>query len=170
MTRPTSGYEFFFPALIMGINEHSSQWHSSSQLVCFRRTKQWLHLNPPVVISVDWTLFGKAHTYLDKVLRLTVHVGAQNKHEVKKELSVGLRDKISSRHKSGEWYRKLNGRCLEPPGLFLEPASSLKIREVTNGKEPNGHSAGAPALFCGERRTFQKDNHLCRNSPIGPGR
>ena len=36
-----------------------------------------------MVISVDWTGFGKAHTCLYKVPQLTVHVRAQTKHEVK---------------------------------------------------------------------------------------
>ncbi|KAI3363716.1 hypothetical protein L3Q82_001332 [Scortum barcoo] len=33
-------------------------------------------------------------------------------------------------------------------------------------QEPDGHSVRAPAYLCRERRTFQKDNHLCSNLPI----
>ncbi|KAI3372164.1 hypothetical protein L3Q82_007017 [Scortum barcoo] len=35
-------------------------------------------------------------------------------------------------------------------------------------QEPDGHSVRAPAYLCRERRTFQKDNHLCSNPPIRP--
>ena len=42
-----------------------------------------LNWSSPVVNSVDWTWFGKAHTCLYKVPQLTVHVRAQTKHEVK---------------------------------------------------------------------------------------
>ena len=33
-----------------------------------------LHWSPPVINSIDWTWFGKAHTCLYKVPQLTVHV------------------------------------------------------------------------------------------------
>ena len=42
-----------------------------------------LNWSPPVVNSVDWTYFGKAHTCPYKLPQLTVHVRAQTKHEVK---------------------------------------------------------------------------------------
>ena len=42
-----------------------------------------LNWSPPLVNSVDWTWFGKAHTCLYKVPQLTVHVRALTKHEVK---------------------------------------------------------------------------------------
>ena len=35
--------------------------------------------SPPVVHSIDWTWFGKAHTCLYKVTQLTVHVRAKTK-------------------------------------------------------------------------------------------
>ncbi len=38
-----------------------------------------LDWSPPVVNSVDWTWFGKAHTCLYKVPQLAVHVSAQTK-------------------------------------------------------------------------------------------
>ena len=43
--------------------------------------EMFLHVdwNPPVVNSIDWTLFGKSHTCLYKVPQLTVHVRAKIK-------------------------------------------------------------------------------------------
>ena len=38
-----------------------------------------LDWSPPVVNSIDWTWFGKAHTCLYKVPQLTVHVKAKTK-------------------------------------------------------------------------------------------
>jgi hypothetical protein len=96
---------------------------------------QQLDWSPPVVNSIDWTWFGKAHTYPYKVSQLTVHVRVKNQAMRLKELSVELRDRIVSRHRSGEGYQNisaalkvpkntvnsfLNGRSLEPPRLFLD--------------------------------------------------
>jgi hypothetical protein len=53
----------------------------------------------------DWTLFGKAHTCLYKVPQLTVHV-SKNQAMRSKELSVELRDRIMSSHRSVEGYQK----------------------------------------------------------------
>ena len=84
-------------------------------------------LSPPVVNSIDWTWFWKAHTFLYKVPKLS--------HMRSKELSVELWDRIVTRNKSGEAYKKilqhwrsprtqlspsfLNGKSLEQPILFL---------------------------------------------------
>ena len=38
-----------------------------------------LDWSPPVVNSIDWTRYGKAHTCLYKVPQLTVHVRAKPK-------------------------------------------------------------------------------------------
>jgi hypothetical protein len=36
-------------------------------------------------------------------------------------------------------------------------------------QEPDGHSDRAPEFFCGDMRSFQKDNHLSRSPPTGGG-
>ncbi len=42
-----------------------------------------LHLSPAVFDYTDWTWLGKPHTCLYKTLQLTVHVRANENHEVK---------------------------------------------------------------------------------------
>ncbi len=42
-----------------------------------------LHLSPPVFDYTDWTWLGKPHTCLYNTLHLTVHVRANENHEVK---------------------------------------------------------------------------------------
>ncbi len=42
-----------------------------------------LHLSPAVFDYTDWTWLGKPHTFLYKTLQLTVHVRANENHEVK---------------------------------------------------------------------------------------
>ena len=89
--------------------------------------------------SIDWTWFGKAHTCLYK--GPTVDSACQSKNQAmrSKELSVELRDRIVSRHRSGEgtktflqywrsprtqWHPSfLNGRSLEPPRILQELAT-----------------------------------------------
>ena len=62
-----------------------------------------LDWSPPVVNSIDWTLFGKAHTRLYK--GPTVDSACQQKpsHEVE-GIALELLDRIVSRHRSGEGY------------------------------------------------------------------
>ena len=86
-----------------------------------------------MVNSIDWTLIGKAHT---------VDSACQSKNQAMrlKKLSVELRDRTMSRHRSGEGYQNIsvalkvpkntvasillkNGRSLEPLRLFLELAA-----------------------------------------------
>ena len=92
-------------------------WHSrlSSGASCFHWSSLrflQLDLSPLVVNSVDWTWFGKAHTGLYMVPQLTVHFRAQTKPS--KELSVDRRDRIVSRHRSGEGYRKMSAALKVP--------------------------------------------------------
>ena len=56
----------------------------------------------PMVNSIDWTWFGKAHTCLYKVPQSTGACQSKNKAMRSKELSVELWDRIVSRHGSGE--------------------------------------------------------------------
>ena len=64
--------------------------------------------SPPVVQYIDWTWFGKANTCVYKVPNLKVHVRAKTKPWGSKELSVELRDKIVSRHRSGDGYQQMS--------------------------------------------------------------
>ena len=115
-----------------------------------------LNWSPPVVNSVDWTWFGKAHTCLYKVPQLTVHVRAQTKHEIKGIVCRPPRQDCLEEQIWGKGTEKflllwrsqwaqwppssVNGRSSEPPGLFLELAGRLNwaiggegplVREVT---------------------------------------
>ena len=49
------------------------------------------------------------------------------------------------------------------PSKLSDRGRRALVREVT--KNPMV-TLSAPAFLCGERRTFQKDNHLCSNPPI----
>ena len=141
------------------------------QTLCYE-TQNWAQVHPvsighpwdvsttwstPVINSIDWTWFGKAHTCLYKVPQLTVHGRALRS----KELSVQLRDRIVSRHRLGKGTKTfllhwrsprtqwppsfLNGRSLEPPRLFLElaarPTEQLGKKGLGQGgaQEPDGH-------------------------------
>ena len=73
-----------------------------------------LHYSPPVVNSIDWTWFGKACISLSKVPQLTVHF-SKNQAMRSKELSVELRDRIVSRHRSGEGYQNISAAFLQHP-------------------------------------------------------
>ena len=73
-----------------------------------------LYWSPPVVISIDWTLFGKAHTCLYK--GPTVDSACQSKNQAmrSKELSVERRDRIVSRHRSGEGHQNISAALKVP--------------------------------------------------------
>lgn len=38
----------------------------------------------------------------------------------------------------------------------------MRLARATGDRQADSHSVRAPQLFCGQRRTFRKDNHLCR--------
>ena len=84
-------------------------------LVCINHswdvTTTW---SPPVVNSIDWTWFGKAHTCL--FIGPTVDSACQSKNQAMrlKELSVDLRDRIVSRHRSGEGYQNISAALKVP--------------------------------------------------------
>ncbi len=64
-------------------------WHSYISLRCcpflliIIEMVLHLHLSPAVFDYTDWTWLGKPHTCLYKTLQLTVHVRANENHEVK---------------------------------------------------------------------------------------
>uniref|UniRef100_A0A8K9UD48 Sleeping Beauty transposase HTH domain-containing protein n=1 Tax=Oncorhynchus mykiss TaxID=8022 RepID=A0A8K9UD48_ONCMY len=103
-----------------------------------------------------------------------------------KELSIELRDRIVSRHRSGEGYQKMSAALKVPkntvaciilkwkkfgttktlprgrPAKLSNRERRAFVREVT--KNP----MVALEFFCGDGRTFQKDNHLCSTLPSSP--
>jgi hypothetical protein len=101
-----------------------------------------------------------------------------------KQLSVELRDRIVSSHRSREGYKK-NSAALKVPKNIVAPII-LKWKKF--GTTKTLPRAGRPAklsnrgrrevtknpmitlteFLCGDGRTFQKDNHLCSTSPIRP--
>ena len=103
-------------------------------------------------------------------------------------MSIELRDRIVSRHRSGEGYQHISVTLKVPKNpvasIILKwkkfgtaktlPRAGRRaklrnrgrralFREVT--KNPICHSYRAPQLLCGDGRTFQKDNHLCSTPP-----
>ena len=147
--------------------------------------KLFLHLDwsPPVVNSIDWTWFGKAHTCLYKVPQLTT---CQRKKAMRsKELSVELRDRIVLRDRSGEGYQNISAALKVPKNTVtfiilkwkkfgttktLPRAGQSGEKGLGQGcdQELDGHSDRAPEFLCGDGGNFKKDNHLCRTPPIRP--
>ena len=99
-----------------------------------------------------------------------------------KELSIELRDRIVSRHRSGEGYKKMSAAFKVPKNtvasiiLKWKKFGTTKIlpRAEQSGEkglglggdqDPDGHSDRAPEFLCG---TFQMDNHLCSTPQIRP--
>ena len=105
-----------------------------------------------------------------------------------KELSVELRDRIVSRHRSVEGYQNISAALKVPkntvaciilkwkkfgttktlpragcPAIQLNRGRRALVREVT--KNPMVNLTG---LLCGDGRTFQKDTHFCSTPPIRP--
>jgi hypothetical protein len=107
-----------------------------------------------------------------------------------KELSIEFRDRIVSRHRSGEGYQKMSAAMKFPkntvasitlkwkkfrttktlpragrPAKLLNRGRRSLIREVTKNSMVTDR---APEFLCGDGRTIQKDNHLCSTPPIRP--
>jgi hypothetical protein len=107
-----------------------------------------------------------------------------------KELSVELRDRIVSRHRSGEGYQNISAAFKGPKNTVVSIILKWKkfgttktlpkagrpdklsnrgrralIREVSKNPMVTDR---APEVLCGDGRTFQKDNHLCSTPPIRP--
>ena len=104
-----------------------------------------------------------------------------------KELSVELRDRIVSRHRSGEGYPYISAALKVPKNTVASiilkwkkfgttktlpragrPGKTEESGEKGLGQgcdqEPDGHSDRAPEFLCGDGRAFQKDNYLCSNN------
>ena len=104
-----------------------------------------------------------------------------------KKLSVQPRDRILSRHRSGEGYRNMSAALKIPVASIIlkwkkfETTKTLADRPASQteqsgekglgqegDQEPDGHSDRATEFLCGDGRTFQEDNHLCSTPPIRP--
>ena len=100
-------------------------------------------------------------------------------------MSVELRDRIVSEHRSGEGYQNISAALTVPkntvPCIILKwkkfgTTKTLPRAEQSGEKnlgqggdqEPDGHSDRALEFLCRDGRTFQKDNHLCSTTPIRP--
>jgi hypothetical protein len=70
-------------------------------------------------------LIGKAHTSLYKVPQLAVHVRAKTKL-FSKELAIELRDRIVSRHRSGEGYQNIYVALKVPKNIVASIILKLK--------------------------------------------
>jgi hypothetical protein len=117
----------------------------------------------------------------------------QNKNQTmrSKKLSVEVRDRIVSRYRFGEGYQPISATLkvlkITVASIVLKlmkfGATNTLPRECRLAKLSNqGRRAliseatknpmvtldRAPEFLCGDRRTFQKDNHLCSTSPIRP--
>jgi hypothetical protein len=107
-----------------------------------------------------------------------------------KELSVELRDRIMSRHRSGEGYQNISVALKVPkntvasiilkwkkfgttkrlpraghPAKQSNQVKMVLVREVTKNLMVNDR---ALEFLCGDGRTFQNDKHLCSIPPIRP--
>ena len=107
------------------------------------------------------------------------------------DLSVELRDRIVSRHRSGEGYQNISAALKVPNNTVASiifkwlkfgttktlpragpPGQTEQSGEKGLGQggdqEPDGHSDRVPEFLCGDGRTFQKDNYLCSTPPSRP--
>uniref|UniRef100_A0AAZ3QNX6 Sleeping Beauty transposase HTH domain-containing protein n=1 Tax=Oncorhynchus tshawytscha TaxID=74940 RepID=A0AAZ3QNX6_ONCTS len=95
-----------------------------------------------------------------------------------------IRDRIMSRHRSGEGYQNISAALKVPKNTVASnilkcktfgttktlpraghPAKLSQSVEKGHGQEgdqePDGHSDKALEFLCGDGRNFQKDYHLC---------
>jgi transposase len=105
-----------------------------------------------------------------------------------KELSVNLRDRFVSRHRTGEGYQNISAAFKVPKNTV----ASIILKWKKLGTIKTLPRAGRPAklrnrwrkalvrevtknpmvtlteFLCGDEGTFQQDNHLCSTPPIRP--
>ena len=137
-----------------------------------------LDWSPPVVNSIDWTWFGKAHTCLYKRFHSWRCMSEQKPgHEVEgndrsppgqecvgTDLEKGTKKYLQHwRSPRTQWPPSfLNGRSLEPPRLFLELAARPNWAIGVEGRWPRTRWS----LWQSSRVPL--DNHLCSTPPIRP--
>ncbi len=99
-----------------------------------------LHLSPAVFDYTDWTWLGKPHTCLYKTLQLTVHVRANENHEVKGTAWRAQRQNVA-RHRSGQGYKKISAALKVPKSTV----ASIILKWKTFGTTRTHPRAGRPA-------------------------
>ena len=136
-------------------------------------------LDSPVVNLIDWTWFGKANTCLYK--GPTVDSACQRKNQAmrSKELSIELWDRIVLRYRSGEGYKYISAALKVPKNTVAsiipkwKELGNTKALAVAGRQGRDGqvlqqkYSDRTPEFLCGDRRTFQMDNHLCSTHQSG---
>ncbi len=99
-----------------------------------------LHLSPAVFDYTDWTWLGKPHTCLYKTLQLTVHVRANENHEVK---GTAWRAQRQNCGKAQIWLRlQKNSAALKVPKSTV---ASIILKWKTFGTTRTLPRAGRPA-------------------------
>ncbi len=99
-----------------------------------------LHLSPAVFDYTDWTWLGKPHTCLYKTLQLTVHVRANENHEVK---GTAWRAQRQNCGKAQIWPRlQKNSAALKVPKSTV---GSIILKWKTFGTTRTLPRAGRPA-------------------------
>ncbi len=148
-----------------------------TQVLSISSDHPWDGSTPSFESSCVWLywldLIRKPHTCLYKTLQLTVHVRANENHEVK-ELPEELRDRIVARHRSGQGYKK-NSAALKVPkstvaSIILKwktfgatrtlPRAGRPVKLSYRGKslgergkeEPKDHCGWAPEMHSGDGR------------------
>ena len=93
-------------------------------------------------------------------------------------MSIELRDRIGSKHRSGEGCQNISAALKVPKNTVASIILKWKRFATTKplpragrsgekglgqggDQEPNAHADRAPEILCGDGSTFQKDNHLC---------
>ena len=113
-----------------------------------------LDWSPPLVNSIDWTWFGKTPTWLFESTCLykgpTVDSACQSKNHAMrpKELPVELRDRIVSRHSSGEGYQNISAVLNVPQNTV----ASIFLKWKKFGTTKTLPRAGRPAKLSNQGR------------------
>ncbi len=98
-----------------------------------------LHLSPAVFDYTDWTWLGKPHTCLYKTLQLTVHVRANENHEVK---GTAWRAQRENCGKAQIWPRLQNSAAFKVPKSTV---ASIILKWKMFGTTRTLPRAGRPA-------------------------
>ena len=112
-----------------------------------------LDWSPPVVKSIDWTWFGKAHTCLYKGPIVDSACQSKNQAMRSMDLSLELRDRIVSRHRSGEGYQKMSAALKVPKNTV----SSIILIWIKFGSAKTLPRAGHPAKLSNRRRALGRE-------------
>ncbi len=121
-----------------------------------------LHLSPAVFDYADWTWLGKPHTCLYKTLQLTVHVRANENHEVKGTAWRAQRQNCG-KARSGQGYKK-NSAALKVPKSTV---ASIILKWKTFGMTRTLPRAGRPAKLSYQGRRAQRSLWLSSRDAFG---